>query len=147
MEDLSIPCVARFVTQPTALHWTSTLGLSIWRMRGSRPPSLTIRSLLSAEGIDQGLSSQHRLGIRTVDGKVSEGGASGTLNFGVMAAEEEENWIEGFAADRSNLLLGDFCKCESGAPLKVNIVGKRECCQRGQWGAREEVGIRAIWGQ
>ena len=60
MEDLCIPCVARFVTQPTALHWTSTLGLSIWRMRGSRPPSLTIRSLLSAEGIDQGLPSQHR---------------------------------------------------------------------------------------
>ena len=33
---------------PTALHWTSTLGESIWRMSGSRPPSLTIVSLFSA---------------------------------------------------------------------------------------------------
>lgn len=43
-----LPCVARLVMQPTALHWTSTLGLSIWRMSGSRPPSLTIKSLFSA---------------------------------------------------------------------------------------------------
>ena len=62
-----------------------------------------------------------------------------------MAAEEEEDWIEGFATDGSNLFLGDFGKCESGTSLKVNVVGKRECCQRGQRGAREEVGVRAIW--
>ena len=61
-----------------------------------------------------------------------------------MAAEQEEDWIEGFAADGSDLFLCDFCKCESGASLEVNVVGKRECCQRGQWRAREEVGIRAI---
>jgi len=48
-----------------------------------------------------------------------------------MAAEEEEDWIEGFAADGSDLFLGDFCERESGTPLKVNVVGKRECCQRG----------------
>lgn len=80
----------------------------------------------------------------TVDGKVSEGSASSTLNLGVVAAEEEEDWIEGFAADGSNLFLGDFSERESGAPLKVNVVGKRECCQRGQRRAREEVGVRAI---
>ena len=34
--------------QPTALHWTSTLGESICRIKGSKPPSLTIVSLLSA---------------------------------------------------------------------------------------------------
>jgi len=61
-----------------------------------------------------------------------------------MAAEEKEDWIEGFAADRPDLFLRDFCKCESGASLEVNVVGKRECCQRGQGRTREEVGIRAI---
>lgn len=43
-----IPCVARLVMHPTALHWTSTLGDSIWRMRGSNPPSFTISNLFSA---------------------------------------------------------------------------------------------------
>ena len=64
-----------------------------------------------------------------------------------MAAEEKEDWIEGFAADRSDFFLSDFCECESGASLEVDVVGKRECCQRGQRRAREEVGIRAIWGR
>jgi len=64
-----------------------------------------------------------------------------------MTAEEEEDWIEGFATDWSDLFLSDFGKREGGAPLEVNVVGKRECCQRGQWGSREEVGIGAIWGR
>ena len=64
-----------------------------------------------------------------------------------MAAEEEKDWIKGFTTDRSNLFLGDFCKCESGASLKVDVVRKGECCQRGQRRAREEVGIRTIWGR
>lgn len=34
--------------QPTALHCTSTLGLSICLINGSSPPSLTMRSLFSA---------------------------------------------------------------------------------------------------
>lgn len=42
-------CVARFVMHPTALHWTSTLGESIWRMRGVKPPSWTIKTLFSAK--------------------------------------------------------------------------------------------------
>lgn len=41
-------CVARFVMHPTALHCTSTLGDSIWRMSGVRPPSCTIKTLFSA---------------------------------------------------------------------------------------------------
>lgn len=41
-------CVARFVMQPTALHWTSTLLEFICLIRGSRPPSSTIRILLEA---------------------------------------------------------------------------------------------------
>lgn len=41
-------CVARFVMQPTALHWTSTLGEFICLISGPRPPSWTIRTLFSA---------------------------------------------------------------------------------------------------
>lgn len=48
IDNLHSPCVAKFVTQPTALHCTSTLGLSICLMRGSRPPSFTMSNLLSA---------------------------------------------------------------------------------------------------
>ena len=91
--------------------------------------------------------SQHHYRILTVDGKVSESGAGSTLNFGIMAAEKEEDGIKGFAANGSDLFLSDFSKSKSGAPLEVDVVGKRECCQRGQRGTREEVGIRAIWVQ
>lgn len=41
-------CVARFVMHPTALHWTSTFGDSIWRIKGGSPPSCTMRTLFSA---------------------------------------------------------------------------------------------------
>lgn len=66
----------------------------------------------------------------TVDSKVSKGGAGGALNLGIVAAEEEEDWIEGFATDRSDLFLGYFSECEGGAPLEINVVGKRKCRQR-----------------
>jgi hypothetical protein len=89
---------------------------------------------------------RHHHGVHTIYGKVSKSSTGGTLDFGVMAAEEEEDWIKGFTTNGSDLFLGDFCKCKRGASLKVNVVGKGECCQRGQWGAREEVGIRPIWG-
>lgn len=42
-------CVARLVMHPTALHCTSTLGDSIWRMSGVSPPSVTMSTLLSAK--------------------------------------------------------------------------------------------------
>ena len=42
-------CVARLVIQPTALHWTSTLGDIICLMSGCRPPRWTIKTLLSAK--------------------------------------------------------------------------------------------------
>ena len=41
-------CVARFVTQPTALHWTSTFGEVICFISGERPPRVTIATLFSA---------------------------------------------------------------------------------------------------
>ena len=86
-------------------------------------------------------------GVRTVDGKVSESGTGGTLNLSIMAAEKEEDWIKGFTTDRSDFFLSDLGKCKSGASLEVNVVGKREGCQCGQWRAREEIGVRAIWGR
>lgn len=59
----SVPCVARLVMQPTALHWTSTFGLPIWRMRGSKPPNFTISNLLSAteSGYYQTLPDESRI--------------------------------------------------------------------------------------
>ena len=42
-------CVARLVMHPTALHCTSTLGESIWRISGVSPPSWTIKTLFSAK--------------------------------------------------------------------------------------------------
>lgn len=41
-------CVARFVMQPTALHWTSTLGDIICLISGGSPPSRTMLTLFSA---------------------------------------------------------------------------------------------------
>lgn len=41
-------CVAKFVMQPTALHWTSTFGEFICLISGPRPPSWTMRTLFSA---------------------------------------------------------------------------------------------------
>jgi hypothetical protein len=92
------------------------------------------------------MSSQRCHDVRTVDGKISKSGTSSTLDLGVMAAEEKEDRIKCFTTYGSDLFLGYFSECKSGASLEVNVVGKRECCQRGQWGAREEVGVRAILG-
>ena len=41
--------VARLVMHPTALHWTSTFGDIICRIRGERPPRRTIKTLFSAK--------------------------------------------------------------------------------------------------
>lgn len=64
--QIIVPCVARFVMQPTALHWTSTFGLPIWRMSCSRPPSLTIKSLFSAVASHQFVCWQSPLSTRNL---------------------------------------------------------------------------------
>ena len=76
--------------------------------------------------------------------KVFEGNAGSLLNIIVMTVEKAENWIEGFVFNEVIHVLSDFCKRKSGLSLKVNTLRKRECCQCGQWRAREEVGIGAI---
>lgn len=61
---------------------------------------------------------------RTVDGKVSESSTCSPLNFSVVAAQEEEDWVESFTTHGPDLFLSDFCERKSGTSLKVNIVGK-----------------------
>ena len=93
-------------------------------MRGSRPPSFTIKSLLSARRvrflvITLGSIRNER---RTVDSQVAQSSASCPLYLRVVTAEEEEDGIEGVAADVSHFFLCDFCKGQCGASLKVDIV-------------------------
>ena len=82
--------------------------------------------------------------ILTVDSKALEGSASSLLSIGITTPEEVEDWIEGFVFDGSVPFLSNFCKFKGGPSLKTNVFGKRERCQRGQWRAREKVGILVI---
>ena len=76
----------------------------------------------------------------TVDCQIAKCGACRSLNLCVMATEEEEDGIQGIATNRAHLLLGDFGERKGRAALQVNVVGKRECGQRGQGRSFEEVG-------
>ena len=88
--------------------------------------------------------SAEAMSTRTIHSKVSKSRACSPLHFGIMAAEEEEDWVECVAANRPNFFLGDFGKCERGATLKIDIVRKRECGQRGEGRIPEEVGRRPV---
>lgn len=99
-------------------------------MSGSKPPSFTIRSLLSAAwmpSVSCTVLEAGDMGVvkRTVNGQVTKRSASSTLYLGVLTAEEEEDGIEGIPAHGAHLLLSNFCKCECSTALKVDIVGKR----------------------
>ena len=50
-----------------------------------------------------------------------------------MATEEEEDGVKRIPTDWADFLLSDFGKRECGAALEVDVVGKRECGQRGEW--------------
>ena len=80
----------------------------------------------------------------TVHGQVAKSGTCGPLDLGVMAGEEEEDGVEGVAADGADLLFSDLGKGERRATLEVDVVGKGECGQRGEWRPREEVGRGAV---
>lgn len=41
--------------------------------------------------------------VYTIYGEVSQGGASGSLDFNVTTLEEEENWFEGVFVDGSHI--------------------------------------------
>jgi hypothetical protein len=55
--------------QPTALHWTSTLGEFICLISGVSPPSATMATLFSAVRVSATLWTG--IVVRTVDGQVA----------------------------------------------------------------------------
>jgi hypothetical protein len=62
-----------------------------------------------------------------------------------MAGEEEQDGVERVAADRTDFFLGDLSESKRRTALKIDIVGKGECGQRGEWGASEKVGCRPVF--
>ena len=104
------------------------------------------RPVVVCGGWGQNSTSHWHRKIPTVDRKVFEGIAGSLLNIGVRTVEEAEDWIEGTVFDTSILFLSNFYKCNGGTSLKVDVFGKRERCQCDQRRAREEIGIRTIWG-
>lgn len=68
----------------------------------------------------------------TVNSKVAQRRTGSPLHFGVMAAEQEEDRIEGVAADGAHFLLSDLRERERSAPLKINIIREREGRERRQ---------------
>lgn len=95
-------CVARLVMQPTALHWTSTLGDIICRMRGGNPPSWTIATLFSATD-SQSVQVERTGQQRTVDGQIAQCRTGCSLNFNVRILEEKQNGLESIAVDFSHI--------------------------------------------
>ena len=62
-----------------------------------------------------------------------------------MAREEEKDGVECVAADRTDFFFGDLSKGKGRTALEVDIVGKRECSQRGKWRTREKVGRHPVF--
>ena len=97
-----------------------------------------MRSLLSAAERGEVATSdklhgpRQRVLLRTINGQITQRRACSPLHFGVMAAEQEEDRIEGVAANRAYFLLSDLSERERSTALKVDIVRERECCQRGE---------------
>ena len=95
-------CVARFVIQPTALHWTSTLVDIICRIRGERPPSRTIATLFSAA-----ITSIYGyvLGKRlpTIHGQIPQRSTGCSLYFYIVILKEEEDGLESVSVDFSDI--------------------------------------------
>lgn len=87
--------VARLVMHPTALHWTSTLGESICRISGVRPPNCTIRTLFSAaKGVSETQCLQHSVPRHTIDGEVAESCTGRPLNFDIGILQEKQNRLK-----------------------------------------------------
>lgn len=71
--------------------------------------------------------------LRTVHRQIAQRRTGCSLHLGVMAAEEEEDGIKSVSTNWPDFLLGDFSESKGGTALQVDIVGKREGCQRVQW--------------
>lgn len=103
-----------------------------------------MRSLLSAELIVSRKNAFELQKEHTIHSQITERSTGCSLNFGIMAAQEEENRVECITSNGTNLLLGNLGERKSCAALQINIVRKGECSQRGQWWALEEVGRIAV---
>lgn len=152
-KDEDWPCVARLVMQPTALHWTSTFGESICRMRGSRPPSRTMSVLFSADGHKGKIGRQSGSedwtarceGTRTVDGQVAQRCTGGPLHLRIVTSQQEEHRVQRIPANLPDLLFRDLCKRKRSRSLQVDVVREGECCESRERGAGEEVCCRSVW--
>ena len=69
----------------------------------------------------------------TVDGQVTKSGTSSPLNLVIVTRQEVQDRVKRIPPDLPNLLFGDFSKRQSSRTLEVDIIGKREGGERGQW--------------
>lgn len=114
-------------------------------MSGSSPPNLTINNLFSAAGL--GLETNGAVGETrwpTVYCEVTECRTGRPLYFGVMAAEEEKNGVQGVPPHLSYFFLRYFSECKCGTSLEVDVLGEGERRQGIERGSGEEVGCGPI---
>ena len=62
-----------------------------------------------------------------------------------MAGKEEQDGVERVTANRPYFFLGDFGESKCRAALEVDIVGKGECGQCGEWRATKEICRRPVF--
>lgn len=153
--------------QPTALHWTSTLGLFIWRMRGVSPPRETIKVLfwpasLSALLHIQSMSywwvvpSTARLPNAAEAARcTSMSGLSRRYRIGSRVALS--TGLTSVVHCVSCILLAcarslkhasfcDFGKGQAGASLQIDVLAVDEGGECGERFAGEEVGLASLCG-
>lgn len=157
---------------PTALHWTSTFGESICRIRGGRPPSCTMRTLFSAAGSvsERNRTTKFPRAQLTVYGKVAQSRTRGALYLDVGALEQKQYGLEGIAIDFPDVCriscqqisptasrcplavqnihtsLGDLSERQTRASLEVDVVGENKGAQGSEGLAGEEVGLASLRG-
>lgn len=148
--------VARLVMHPTALHWTSTFGDIICRIRGASPPRATIKTLLSATLVSElyegwrdepftarlpraalaarwtsisGLCSKKRMGSR-----VSRSTSRTSVEH---VRRRNMSW-------RWHTSLSDFSKGQASAALEVDVIGIDEGTQSSKGLSGEEICFGAL---
>lgn len=141
----NLPWVARFVIQPTALHWTSTLGDPIWRTSWSSPPSFTIKSLFSASVDLVCWRSFLHVSQLTVYSEISQSSACGSLNFDIMRLQQEQDGVQSVTTHLADVFLGNFCKCECCWSLQVYVVWIGQGGKGLQRLSLKKVGVTAIY--
>ena len=62
----------------------------------------------------------------TVHSQITQRSTGSALDLAVVAGKEVEDGVEGIPAHFTRLLLCDFCECERGRTLEVDIIRERE---------------------